>query len=321
MVFSSQSFIQLALFKDICTQKELALKLRVSPTQISKWKSGDSMSSEMEDRLRELTGIGGRDPDVVWGTGGIEQADKWASLIVYLAESAVEDSETGYQTPTLTDDAGILIWVTLWSLKGMGVDIPKEFPAEMLPPHHDDEDYQWKFDAFFEVPLIAKINAAFLALNDIEGFCLAYIYGLFDGAGVDDIECWEEPSILDSRLVELAFAKSGEASELSPDFDEWSYNVIKDVKGHVDSIKKLAMHHNIPLKAELSDLIFSDSGSLGMNAEGEAMGFNDERLHPDIYMNEILQSHRLLHQVLPAIIKKLGITPEELKIDKSKLKL
>jgi len=312
----SKSLIELALLKEKCTQKALAAKLQVSPTQISKWKSGDSMSGEMEKRLIELTGIGERQPEVVWWTGGIEQADKWASLIVYLAESAVERAQTGYQTPQLTDDARALIWGTLWSLKGMGVDIPKEFPAEMLPPHHDDEDDEWKFDAFFEVPLIAKINAAFLALNDIEGFCLAYIDGLFEGIGFDELECWEEISYLSTRLLELAFAKSGEASELSPDFRKWSYKVIQDVKGHVDSIKRLAIHHHIPLKAELSNLIFSNSDSLGVDAEAEAYGFNDGRLHPDVYMDEILRSLRLMHQVLPAICTKLGITSEELKIDK-----
>lgn len=317
----SETLIKLALLKDKCTQKELALKLQVSPTQISKWKSGDSMSSGMENRLRELTGIGERQPEVVYWTGGIEQADKWDSLIVYLAESAVEDSETGYNTPALSDDPELLTWTTLWSLKGMGVQIPKEFPAEMLLPHDDDEDYDGKSDDLFEVPLIEKIDAAFLALNDIEGFCCAYIYDLFHGVGVDELECWEEISELSSRLMEFAFAKSGKQSELSPDFPDWSYGVIEDVRKHVDSIKKLAMHHHIPLKAELSDLIFLKSDSLGVSAEGEALGFNDGRLHPDIYMNEILQSHRLIHQVLPAIIKKLGITPEELKIDKSKLQL
>ena len=84
----------------------------------------------------------------------------------------------------------------------------------------------------------------------------------------------------------------------------------------VNSIKKLAIHHHIPLKAELSDLIFSSTDSLGVEAEDEAFGFNDDRLHPDIYMDEILRSLRLMHQVLPAICTKLGITPEELKIDK-----
>lgn len=310
----SKSLIKLALLKQKCTQKELAVRLQVSPTQISKWKSGESMSSDMEDRLRELTGIGPRNPDVVCWTGGIEQADKWDSLIQYLANSANEASGTGYLTPTLTDDHGFLVWGTLWSLKGMGVEIPKEFPIEMLVPREYD-------DEFYEVPLIEKIHAAFLALNDIEGFCSAYIYDLFEGIGVDELECWEEISYLSSRLLELAFAKSGEASELSPDFRGWSYKVIQDVKGHVDSIKKLAIHHHIPLKAELSNLIFSNSDSLGVDAEAEAFGFNDGRLHPDIYMDEILRSHKLIHQVLPAICKKLGMTAEDLEIDESEFRL
>jgi ribosome-binding protein aMBF1 (putative translation factor) len=40
--------IELALGTLGCSQKELALKLKVSPTQISKWKNGEYMSSEME---------------------------------------------------------------------------------------------------------------------------------------------------------------------------------------------------------------------------------------------------------------------------------
>jgi transcriptional regulator with XRE-family HTH domain len=63
----SESLIKLALLKDKCTQKELALKLHVSPTQISKWKAGETMSSEMENRVRELTGIG--NATRMWCTG------------------------------------------------------------------------------------------------------------------------------------------------------------------------------------------------------------------------------------------------------------
>jgi ribosome-binding protein aMBF1 (putative translation factor) len=44
--------IELALNTLGCSQKDLARKLKVSPTQISKWKQGEYMSSEMEDRIR-----------------------------------------------------------------------------------------------------------------------------------------------------------------------------------------------------------------------------------------------------------------------------
>ena len=45
--------IELALSTLGCSQKELAVRLQVSPTQISKWKKGEYMSSEMEDRIKE----------------------------------------------------------------------------------------------------------------------------------------------------------------------------------------------------------------------------------------------------------------------------
>jgi len=47
-----QVLIELALQSTGLTQKALAEKLGVSPTQISKWKKGEYISSEMESGLR-----------------------------------------------------------------------------------------------------------------------------------------------------------------------------------------------------------------------------------------------------------------------------
>jgi hypothetical protein len=46
--------------------------------------------------------------------------------------------------------------------------------------------------------------------------------------------------------------------------------------------------------------------------------FSSQRLHPDIYMNELLTGMRILHQVLPAIMKKLDIY-NEFELDESEL--
>jgi hypothetical protein len=54
-------------------------------------------------------------------------------------------------------------------------------------------------------------------------------------------------------------------------------------------------------------------------AEAEALGFNAARLHPDIYMNELLQGMRIIHQVLPAIMKKLGMDEQDFALDRSEL--
>ncbi|MBV9156939.1 MAG: helix-turn-helix transcriptional regulator, partial [Acidobacteriaceae bacterium] len=54
----SKAFVQLALETLSCSQKELARRLGVSATQISKWKNGEYMSQEMEDKIRTMINIG-----------------------------------------------------------------------------------------------------------------------------------------------------------------------------------------------------------------------------------------------------------------------
>jgi transcriptional regulator with XRE-family HTH domain len=98
----SKAFVQLALEILSCSQKELALRLGVSPTQISKWKQGDHLSFDMESKFRALVNIGGEDPEYVVWAGSIETADKWKKLIHFLAEAADQGAETGYDTAPTT---------------------------------------------------------------------------------------------------------------------------------------------------------------------------------------------------------------------------
>jgi hypothetical protein len=51
------------------------------------------------------------------------------------------------------------------------------------------------------------------------------------------------------------------------------------------------------------------------------MGYRSLQIHPDIYMNELLQGMRMIHQVLPAIMKKLGMTKDDFHCDSSELSL
>ena len=54
---STKSLIALAIARQGCSHKELALRLGVSPAQISKWKNGEYISMDMRTKLVELAGI------------------------------------------------------------------------------------------------------------------------------------------------------------------------------------------------------------------------------------------------------------------------
>lgn len=72
------------------------------------------------------------------------------------------------------------------------------------------------------------------------------------------------------------------------------------------------------MRAELLDLIHQSNDELAQEAEAESLGLNASRLHPDVYMNELLVGMRTIHQVLPVVLKKLGIY-DEFKLDTSQL--
>src|SRR6266852_5055807 len=89
--------IELALNTLGCSQKDLALQLNVSPTQISKWKN----------------------------------------LFRELAEIADESGETGYDTYPLKDEMDLLSWSTIRVLSDMGVAPPTNFPKELIDEEGD----------------------------------------------------------------------------------------------------------------------------------------------------------------------------------------
>lgn len=303
----SEALVQLSLEALGGTQKELALRLGVSATQISKWKKGEHLSLEMEGKLRAVSGIGDQNPEFVVWSGSRENANKWEQLIHSLAEMAHISDETGYNADPLMDDSGLLCWNTFDVLREMGVKIPDEFPAE-LDIRREGED---EVDDFWEVVHINQYSSAiyniFKSFADVYGFYFAYVADLIN----DDMDLFDSPAEnIEPCLISLAASKIEVNLEFAPNFRNFKYKVEKDYEGWLGLVKTKAFRNGAPLGAELLDLVHGSHDGLGHVAEAESLGLNASRIHPDIYMNELLVGMRRIHQVLPVIMKKLGIEDE-----------
>jgi hypothetical protein len=178
----------------------------------------------------------------------------------------------------------------------------------------DDDEIGSLFEENCYSDLIDKI---YKSLTNVYGFYAAYISELIDD---DELELIDTPACnVESCLMELAACKIEVGQELAPRFREFKRRVMKEYEEWITIVKDKAFRAGIPLRAELLGIVYDSDEELGQEAERESLGFNSSRVHPDIYMNELLCGMRVIHQVLPAIMKKLGIEEEQFQLDESEL--
>ncbi|AVR95146.1 helix-turn-helix domain-containing protein [Pseudoduganella armeniaca] len=312
-----ESLIQLALKALSCNQKELAARLNVSPAQISKWKNGEYMSLDMQKRIRTIIGLGEIDANFVLMAGSVDNAAKWRKLIAFLSERVQFDNDTGYDIEPLNDDIDLLCWKIFDTLKNIGIPIPATPPLADIDMDGVDADDSDRIDEAinndFYANLIENLLSAFI---DVYGFYAAFIADLLWAEELDIFETAAED--IDAHLMHLSATKIEVPRGYETSFSQFCWETKKNYRKWLNIVKSRAIRAGVPLRAELLDLINLNAGALGAKAEVESLGLNSSNLHPDIYMNEILAGIRIIHQVLPLIMKKLGID-EEFKLDTSAL--
>lgn len=319
------AFVTLAILKLGCDQKELAKKLGVSQTQITKWKKGEHISVHMRAKFRKLLNINDSDPVLILAFGSEENLAKWNLINRYILDELDENSETGYTTAqgsAFVDGDGFDY--SLLALVEAGASFPKEFPEELVKvvelidelDEYEDED-EWAtacefIDNVFEKsPSVGLFYDFWRSFIDVYGFYAAYLSPLADPANAL-YDLHEQVFEFEDELFELALIKGFSSSfDGLPLYQEFKDNNYETIVKKVKKINELARQGGVFEKVDYLKILTADGDELAHSAEREALGFNETPMPLELKL-EILKETKKTQAILYVICRKLGITEEEL---------
>lgn len=199
----------------------------------------------------------------------------------------------------------------------MGVHLPKTFASELDIDYEEYSDDLW--DLIHENPYSSLIYKIYKSLTNVYGFYAAYVSDLDLDDELDLMGT--EAANIETCLLDLAASKIDmeEVRGLATKFQEFRHRTKTEYEKWLNVVKERAFRAGVPLRAELLNMVYQSDEALGQEAERESLGFNSSRLHPDIYMDELLRGMRVIHQVLPAMMKKLDM--EDFELDESELRI
>ena len=322
------TLILLALKTLSCSQKDLAKVMDVSTTQITKWKQGEGMAADKIAKIREECDLSESDnAEFILAAGSKENAIFWADLLEFLNRLGRSRLFEGPQEWPFDNNDRILAPQVFGVLLRMGVEIPQEIPKELAKcdfkkayaainkdVFEASELVETCEDAIESNPVSQLIDKLLKCYVDVYYFYTTHIAThLLDDKLKLDIT---ESSNMDYHLMDLAAAKLADEADLrlsiAMNYEEFKLFTLEGFRDWISTIKHAALRYQVPLSAELMDLINMNRNQLRIASDAEWLGDNDERVHPDIYINEILVGIRRINKVLPAILEKLGIDEDSL---------
>lgn len=299
----------------LATQKlgsltKLALELGIDEQQLKDWlnTSQPDLPETISDALETLVlGNEYTSPSLLLAVGGVKEMGHWQNLIDALSSDALHRYLFDAPSTGITQDRYLLCERLLKALMHIGMKLPTEFPKSFLLKDSDSfDELEHLID---HDPYVVTLSLVLDAMVSMQSYYVAF----FDELHNDSEYPFEYSVEWEAILVDLAVYQALKDDPLYPTLGQFQQKTIANTHAYIEALKSHAHRHRLALRAELLHLVTKDHEGLYDYTEAEMMGLFPPRIHPDIYVNEMIESQRLLHKVLPALCLKCGMTEEELR--------